>query len=92
MGVEALLGLIFLGSSAAFNAFVGVEVMCLGASYAIPVIVLLAGGRKGVAGAPYPLGRWGWFINVMAILWVALEMVLFSMPAALPVDKSTMSE
>ncbi|OJT09134.1 Polyamine transporter TPO5 [Trametes pubescens] len=92
IGVEALLGLIFLGSSAAFNAFVGVEVMCLGASYAIPVIVLLAGGRKGVAGAPYPLGSWGWLINVMAILWVALEMVLFSMPAALPVDKSTMSK
>ncbi|EIW60115.1 amino acid transporter [Trametes versicolor FP-101664 SS1] len=91
MGVEALLGLIFLGSSAAFNAFVGVEVMCLGASYAIPIIVLLAGGRKGVAGAPYPLGNWGWFINVMAILWVALEMVLFSMPAALPVDQSTMN-
>ena len=92
IAVQAALGLIFLGSSAAFNAFVGVEVMCLGASYAIPVTVLLAGGGKGVADAPYALGRWGWAVNVMAVLWVALEMVLFSMPAALPVDKSTMSE
>ncbi|KAL1734611.1 amino acid/polyamine transporter I [Schizophyllum commune] len=91
IAVQAALGLIFLGSSAAFNAFVGVEVMCLGASYAIPVIVLSAGGRKGVADAPYALGRWGWAVNVMAVLWVALEMVLFSMPAALPVDKSTMN-
>ncbi|KAL1741306.1 amino acid transporter [Schizophyllum fasciatum] len=91
IAVQALLGLIFLGSSAAFNAFVGVEVMCLGASYAIPVIVLLAGGREGVEGAPYSLGQWGSAINVTAVLWVALEMVLFSMPSALPVDKSTMN-
>ncbi|KAL1682094.1 amino acid/polyamine transporter I, partial [Schizophyllum commune] len=91
IAVQAALGLIYLGSSAAFNAFVGVEVMCLGASYAIPVIVLLAGGRTGVKDAPYSLGRWGWAVNVTAVLWVALEMVLFSMPAALPVDKSTMN-
>ncbi|KAI5825409.1 amino acid transporter [Schizophyllum commune Tattone D] len=91
IAVQAALGLIYLGSSAAFNAFVGVEVMCLGASYAIPVIVLLAGGRTGVKDAPYSLGRWGWAVNVTTVMWVALEMVLFSMPAALPVDKSTMN-
>lgn len=89
--VQALLGLIYLGSSAAFNAFVGVEVMCLGASYAIPITVLLLGGRKGVEDAPYSLGKWGWAINGITLLWVALEMVLFSMPAVLPVDKSTMN-
>ncbi|OAX30759.1 hypothetical protein K503DRAFT_668449, partial [Rhizopogon vinicolor AM-OR11-026] len=33
--IQVLLGLIYLGSSAAFNAFVGVAVMCLGASYAM---------------------------------------------------------
>ncbi|KAL1687845.1 amino acid/polyamine transporter I [Schizophyllum commune] len=99
LAIQALLGLIYLGSSAAFNAFVGVEVMCLGASYAIPIIVLLVGGRRGVKGssskeiegAPYALGKWGWVCNVIAVLWVALEMVLFSMPAVLPVEEGTMN-
>ena len=40
------LGAIYIGSSAAFNAFVGVGVICLGASYAMPVAVALAGGRR----------------------------------------------
>ncbi|KAL1682103.1 amino acid/polyamine transporter I [Schizophyllum commune] len=99
LAIQALLGLIYLGSSAAFNAFVGVEVMCLGASYVIPIIVLLVGGRrgvegslgKGIEGAPYALGKWGWVCNVVAVLWVALEMVLFSMPAVLPVEEGTMN-
>ncbi|KAL1757995.1 amino acid/polyamine transporter I [Schizophyllum commune] len=98
LAIQALLGLIYLGSSAAFNAFVGVEVMCLGASYAIPIIVLLIGERRGVKGspgkgieaAPYALGMWGWVCNVVAVLWVALEIVLFSMPAVLPVEEETM--
>ncbi|KAL1720182.1 amino acid permease-domain-containing protein [Schizophyllum commune] len=91
LAVQALLGLIYLGSSAAFNAFVGVEVMCLGASYAMPIVMLLLSGRKDAEDAPYALGKWGWVCNVVAVLWVALEMILFSMPAVLPVEMETMS-
>ncbi|KAI5888051.1 amino acid transporter [Schizophyllum commune H4-8] len=90
LAIQALLGLIHLGSSAAFNAFVGVEVMCLGASYAIPIIAVMVGARGGVEDATYSLGKWGWACNIIAVLWVALEMVLFSMPAVLPVEKETM--
>lgn len=39
--VQLLLGLIYLGSSTAFNAFVGVAVMCLQAAYAMPVAISL---------------------------------------------------
>ncbi|KAL1741289.1 amino acid/polyamine transporter I [Schizophyllum fasciatum] len=96
LAIQALLGLVYLGSSAAFNAFVGVEAMCLGASYAVPILVLMLNGRKGLGGRrggpPYALGRWGWVANIVAVLWVGLEMVLFSMPAVLPVEKETMSE
>jgi amino acid transporter len=35
--IQVLLGLIYLGSSAAFNAFSSVGVICLGTSYALPV-------------------------------------------------------
>lgn len=92
--IQLLLGLIYLGSSAGFNAFVGVGVICLGASYAMPIAILMWGGRKGVEGAPYGYGKgWlGWIVNGVALAWVSFEIVLFSMPAVVPVTKVSMSE
>ena len=90
--VQVLLGLIFLGSSTAFNAFVGVAVMCLGVSYALPVLLSVLNRRREVLDAPYSLGHWGYFINCIAVLWVFFEMVLFSMPAVIPVTSTSMSE
>ncbi|KAG7087785.1 hypothetical protein E1B28_013726 [Marasmius oreades] len=89
--IQLLLGLIYLGSSTAFNAFVGVAVMCLGASYALPIAISLANGRKDVKDSPYPLGRWGVVLNVIAVAWVAFEIVLFSMPPVIPVTIVTMN-
>lgn len=89
--VQLLLGLIYLGSSAAFNAFVGVAVMCLQASYSMPVLISLVNGRDNVKDSPYSLGRWGWAINSIAVLWTMFEMVLFSMPAVVPVTRVSMS-
>lgn len=90
--IQLLLGLIFLGSSAAFNAFVSVAVMCLGASYAMPVLISLLNGRSEMGDSPFPLGKWGTVINTSAVLWVMFEMVLFSMPAVIPVTRSSMSK
>ncbi|KAF8882833.1 amino acid transporter [Infundibulicybe gibba] len=79
--IQLLLGLIYLGSSAAFNAFVGVAVICLGASYAMP----------DLEDAPFSLGRWGTPINCITVLWVTFEIVLFSMPAVIPVSQTSMN-
>ena len=90
--IQLLLGLIYLRSTAAFNAFVGVAVICLGASYAMPVAISLANGRKDMIDAPFSLGCWGFGINLFAALWIAFEMVLFSMPAVIPVTQVSMSK
>ena len=89
--IQVLLGLIYLGSSTAFNAFVGVAVMCLGASYALPVAISLVQGRTEVADAPFGLGRAGVVVNAIAVAWVVFAIVLFSMPAVVPVTQVTMS-
>ncbi|KAJ8073080.1 hypothetical protein PM082_019948 [Marasmius tenuissimus] len=89
--VQLLLGLIYLGSSTAFNAFVGVAVMCIGASYAIPIATSLINGRRDVKDSPYPLGRWGVLLNVISVAWVVFEIVLFSMPPVIPATKGTMN-
>ncbi|KAJ6492784.1 amino acid transporter [Mycena vitilis] len=89
--IQLLLGLIYLGSSAAFNAFVGVAVMCLGSSYAMPVALSLMNGRKDMEDSPFHLGRAGTTLNTITVVWAMFEMVLFSMPAVLPTTATTMN-
>lgn len=89
--IQILLGLLYLGSSAAFNAFSGVGVICLGTSYALPVAISLINGRRDVKDAPFSLGKWGTLINLVTVLWILFAICLFSMPAVIPVTKITMS-
>lgn len=67
MVVQILLGLIWFGSEAAFNAFSGVGVISLTASYATPIATSLFTGRKDVKNAPFNLGAFGVFANVVAL-------------------------
>lgn len=90
--VQMLLGLISLGSSTAFLAFVSVGVMALAVTYSIPVVISMLDGRREVAVAPWHMPRLvGWVVNSIAILWIAFEVVLFSMPSVLPIDEVTMN-
>ncbi|KIV86539.1 hypothetical protein PV11_02142 [Exophiala sideris] len=89
--VDALLGLIYLGSSAAFNSFTGVATICLGASYGLPILVSVVRRRCMVKNSPYSLGRFGYAINIIAVVWIMLATVLFCMPTALPVTPSSMN-
>ncbi|KAL8926854.1 MAG: hypothetical protein Q9208_002663 [Pyrenodesmia sp. 3 TL-2023] len=85
MVVELVLGLIYFGSSAAFNAFSGVGVICLTLSYACPIFVNMITGRTQVAEGDFHLGKLGWFCNIVSIGWSALALPLFCMPTAIPV-------
>ncbi|KAF8756630.1 Amino acid permease [Rhizoctonia solani] len=89
--VDCLLGFLYLGSSAAFNAFTGVATICLSVSYGIPILVSLLRGRKLVRTASYSLGKFGFVINILTICWISLAIVLFTMPTAIPVTPQTMN-
>ncbi|KAJ3528309.1 hypothetical protein NM208_g10259 [Fusarium decemcellulare] len=91
MVCEILLGFLYFGSSAAFNAFGGVGVICLTAAYATPIAISLATGRKQVKKGSFYLGNFGIFTNVVAIAWSLLALPLFCMPSALPVDETTVN-
>ncbi|KAH7014724.1 polyamine transporter TPO5 [Ilyonectria destructans] len=91
MVVQILLGLLWFGSSAAFNAFSGVGVISLTTAYASPIAISLFTGRKAMKGAKFNLGAFGVFVNVIALAWSALVMPLFCMPASLPVTANTVN-
>ncbi|GKT56046.1 LOW QUALITY PROTEIN: amino acid permease [Colletotrichum tofieldiae] len=91
MAVQIILGVIYFGSSAAFNAFSGVGVISLTASYAIPIAISLFGGRSHLVGSPFNLGKFGVFANVVALAWSALAMPLFCMPTFVPATPATIN-
>ncbi|KAK2739757.1 hypothetical protein FQN57_006454 [Myotisia sp. PD_48] len=90
--VQMLLGLINLGSTSAFTAFVSVGVIALAVSYAIPISISLYYKRTEVLKARWNCGPTiGLIVNVIALCWIAFEVVLFSMPTALPVTATSMT-
>lgn len=91
-GIQMLLGLINLGSTSAFTAFVSVGVIALAVAYAMPIFFSLLHGRVEVQKAPWNCGRViGTAVNCLALMWIGFELVLFSMPMALPVTPVTMN-
>ena len=89
--VDCLLGLIYFGSTAAFNSFTGVATICLSTSYGLPILINVIRGRKAVRHSAFSLGKFGYFINIATICWICLAVVLFCMPVALPVEPATMN-
>ncbi|KAJ9666045.1 hypothetical protein H2201_003723 [Coniosporium apollinis] len=89
--VDCALGLIYFGSTAAFNSFTGVATICLSTSYGLPILVNVLRGRKMVRHSTFSLGKFGFAINILTIVWICFAVVIFCMPVALPVDASTMN-
>lgn len=89
--VDSLIALIYLGSPAAFNAFVGAGTLCLTAAYGVPVLMSVIAGRRHVKHAVWSLGKLGWAFNIITIAWVPLAAVLFCSPTAIPVTPASMN-
>lgn len=67
MTCEILLGLIYFGSTAAFNGFSGAGVIFLTIAYVMPIVCSVIGGRKALAAGEYDFGVFGLFCNIVAI-------------------------
>ncbi|KAL2841036.1 amino acid/polyamine transporter I [Aspergillus pseudoustus] len=92
MVVELLFGLIYFGSTAAYNAFSGVGVILLTLSYACPIAVsLVLRRREDIRHGSFDLGALGTFCNIVALAWTVLAIPLFSMPTYMEVTTETMN-
>ncbi|KAJ3530688.1 hypothetical protein NM208_g9215 [Fusarium decemcellulare] len=94
---NAFFGLLYLGPTVAFNAFISSCTILLNASYAFPILVLIVRGRKilhkfQTPETPWKLGdRLGLFLNWVAVLYVGITSVFFCFPPALPVTANSMN-
>ncbi|RQM06246.1 hypothetical protein DH86_00001046, partial [Scytalidium sp. 3C] len=88
-----IFGLIFLGSSSAYNAIISASVVALGVTYAIPPAINCLQGRRALpANRPFILPNWlGWTCNLIGIAYTIITTVLFMFPPELPVTGSNMN-
>ena len=88
-----LYGLIYIGSTTAFNSFIATSILFLNITYAIPQGIALVRGRKNtLPSRQFDLGTaFGVFCNAFSVVWVALFSVIFCFPYFRPVKASTMN-
>jgi amino acid transporter len=92
--VTILLGLINIGSSAAFNAVASLLVASFLGSYILPIGLLLYNRitkPSSIVYGPFKLGRFGIATNTFAILWTVLVMVFSFFPPVIPITLSNMN-
>lgn len=89
--IVAILGVLYLASSTAFNSMVVGCITFLLLSYTVPTLCLLYRGRGNIKHGCFWLGRIGLFANVITILWTLIALVFFSFPAAMPVTAGDMN-
>ncbi|OAA50569.1 amino acid permease [Metarhizium rileyi] len=90
--IVILFGLIFLGSTSAFNAIISASVVALDLSYAMPIAVNFLQGRNALPDRKWKLPRWlGWLADCISLSYISLTTVLFLFPPGLPVTGSNMN-
>ncbi|KAL5046725.1 hypothetical protein BDW71DRAFT_197401 [Aspergillus fruticulosus] len=89
------IGCIYLGSSTAFNAFIGTGLILQHISYAFPAVLLLY-RRRASSWLPESRkfrlpGAAGWAANVTTICFAALVLVVYNLPTVMPVTGHNMN-
>ncbi|OHE91255.1 choline transporter [Colletotrichum orchidophilum] len=89
--VATALGAIPLGSSTAFLALTSSFIILTTVSYAIPFAANMLSGRKYFPSGSFHLGKAGYLINGLAVLFIVLFDILFCFPFVLPTTVATMN-
>ncbi|CAI7570702.1 unnamed protein product [Penicillium pancosmium] len=89
--IVGALGLLYLGSSTAFNSMMTACISLLYMSYAIPVICLWYQGRNNIQHGPFWLGKLGAAANILTIIWTIFCLIMYSFPSSMPAKTSNMN-
>ncbi|XP_049403974.1 amino-acid permease BAT1 homolog isoform X2 [Solanum stenotomum] len=80
-----------LGSLVAFQAMTSIATIGLYIAYALPILFRVTLARKSFTPGPFNLGSYGIVVGWVAVFWVALISVLFSLPVAYPITDQTLN-
>jgi amino acid transporter len=86
------LGCIYVGSTTAFQALISSFIVLSTLSYAGAIIPHLLTGRKKVIPGPFAMpGVWGWIVNILSVVYIAVTVVFFCFPFTLPATVQNMN-
>lgn len=87
-----ILGCIYVGSTTAFNAFIGSTILFFSSSYIASILPHLLSGRKSITYGPFRMKGWvGFAVNGLACAYLMVWFVIYSFPYFLPVDAKSMN-
>jgi hypothetical protein len=87
-----VMGCIYVGSTTAFNAFVGSYIILSTSSYLAAILPHLLSRRANVVpGWFWMKGATGFVVNSIVCLYIVAFIVIFCFPYALPVDAASMN-
>lgn len=89
--IVGVLGLLYLGSSTAFNSMVTACITLLYISYTTPILCLWYRGRENIHHGPFWLGKWGLVANIVTLLWTVFCLVMYSFPSTMPATTGSKS-
>lgn len=90
-----VIGCIYLGSTSAFNAFIGTGLILQHVTYAFPAALLMMRKRSlkwlpEARSFKMPLVV-GWTANLTTVMFAMLVLVFYDFPTVLPVNGTSMS-
>ena len=85
-----LLGLPYLINSTAYYAIASLCTICLYVAYGLPIFCKLISPISFPRG-PFHLGRFSSYIDIIALLWIMVIVVLFVLPPEYPVTVTNMN-
>ncbi|RGP64472.1 hypothetical protein FLONG3_9530 [Fusarium longipes] len=88
----SVLGAIYVGSTTAFNAFVGTFILLCSCSFLACILPNLLSGRKNIVYGPFKMhGVWGFIVNGIACAYLLIWSVIYCFPYALPTTPQSMN-
>ncbi|KAE8380628.1 amino acid/polyamine transporter I [Aspergillus bertholletiae] len=89
--INTILACIFVGSTTAFNAFVGCFVQLSSLSYCAAILPHLLTRRSTFTPGHFWMGRIGYLVNALSCIYILAFVVIFCFPYALPTDAASMN-
>lgn len=80
--IISLIGILYLFSNTVLEAILSVSTIALTISYAMPVVTLLVVGRDKLPPGPFRLGRWGYLMNWISVVYCCITVVFFFFPGS----------
>jgi len=79
--IVGIIGILYLFSNTVLQAILSVSTIALTISYAMPILTLLIVGRDKLPPGPFRLGKWGYTINWISVIYCSITTVFFFFPS-----------